>query len=90
MVLGTMINPEVSLLQRKIADYPEQIDKMQKRYALVQAPKAVTIESAIKGLGAYIIQLRVNGGSFTKIRESINEDLARFEDMMQKAQADDD
>ena len=90
MVLGTMINPEVSLLQRKIADYPEQIDKMQKRYALVQAPKAVTIESAIKGLGAYIIQLRVNGGSFTKIRESINEDLARFEDMMQNTQTDDE
>ena len=83
-----MINPEVALLQRKIADYPEQIDKMQKRYSLVQPPKAATIDSAIKGLGAYIIQLRVNGGSFAKISASIIEDLAAFEDMMQKTQAD--
>ena len=85
-----MINPEVALLQRKIAFYPEQIDKMQKRYSLVKAPKADTIESAIKGLGAYIIQLRVNGGSFAKISASIIEDLAAFEDMMQKTQADDE
>ncbi len=77
-----MMNPEVLLLQRKIAGYPEQIDKMQKRYSLVLAPKATTIESAIKGLNAYIIQLKVNSSSFTKTGASISEDLTRLEEIM--------
>ena len=49
LIFSAMMNPEIILLQRKIADYPERIDKMQKRYALVRAPKANNIESAIKG-----------------------------------------
>ena len=77
-----MMNPEVLLLQRKIAGYPEQIDKMQKRYSMVLAPKAATIESAIKGLNAYIIQLKVNDSSFTKVGASISEDLARLEEVI--------
>ena len=79
-----MMNPEILLLQRKIADYPEQIDRMQKRYSLVMAPKAATIESAIKGLNAYIIQLKVNSSSFTKTGASISADLERLEQMIQE------
>lgn len=80
-----MMNPEISLLQRKIADYPERIDKMQKRYALVRAPKATNIESAIKGLNAYVLQLKVNSGSFAKINECILADLTRFEELLGEA-----
>lgn len=82
-----MMNPEVLLLQRKIAGYPEQIDKMQKRYSLVLAPKATTIESAIKGLNAYIIQLKANNSSFTKTGAAINGDLERLEQMMREETA---
>ena len=82
-----MMNPEVLLLQRKIAGYPEQIDKMQKRYSMVLAPKAATIESAIKGLNAYIIQLKVNDSSFTKVGASISEDLARLEEVISEETA---
>ena len=82
-----MMNPEVLLLQRKIADYPEQIDRMQKRYSLVLAPKAETIESAITGLNAYIIQLKVNSSSFTKMGASISADLERLEQMIQEETA---
>ena len=82
-----MMNPEILLLQRKIADYPEQIDRMQKRYSLVMAPKAATIESAIKGLNAYIIQLKVNSSSFTKTGASISADLERLEQMIQEETA---
>ena len=85
MIFSAMMNPEISLLQRKIADYPERIDNMQKRYALVRAPKANNIESAIKGLNAYILQLKVNSGSFDKISEFINADLKRLEELMQEA-----
>ena len=85
-----MMNPEIILLQRKIADYPERIDKMQKRYALVRAPKADNIESAIKGLNAYILQLKVNSGSFAKVNEFINADLVKLEEMMQNAWAEGD
>ncbi|SCY68388.1 hypothetical protein [Butyrivibrio sp. INlla14] len=85
MIFSAMMNPEIILLQRKIADYPERIDKMQKRYALVRAPKANNIESAIKGLNAYILQLKVNSGSFDKISEFINADLKRLEELMQEA-----
>lgn len=84
------MNLEIILLQKKIADYPERIDKMQKRYALVQAPKANTIESAIKGLNAYILQLKVNNGSFTKLNESVATDLCKLEELMQTAWADED
>ena len=80
-----MLNPEIALLQKKIADYPERIDKMQKRYEMVQAPKATTIESAIKGLNAYMLQLKVNSGSFSKVNEAASEDLVKLEDMMQAA-----
>ena len=82
-----MMNPEVLLLQRKIAGYPEQIDKMQKRYSMVLAPKAATIESAIKGLNAYIIQLKVNNSSFTKVGASISEDLTRLEEVISEETA---
>ena len=82
-----MMNPEILLLQRKIADYPEQIDRMQKRYSLVMAPKAATIESAIKGLNAYIIQLKVNSSSFTKTGAAISADLERLEQMIQEETA---
>ena len=85
-----MMNPDIILLQRKIADYPERIDKMQKRYALVRAPKATNIESAIKGLHAYILQLKVNSGSFAKVNESVTADLVKLEAMMQEAWADED
>lgn len=85
MIFSAMMNPEIILLQRKIADYPEQIDKMQKRYALVRAPKANTIESAIKGLNAYILQLKVNSGSFAKINEYIMADLTRLEELIDEA-----
>jgi hypothetical protein len=83
-----MINPEILLLQRKIADYPEQIDKMQKRYEMVRAPRAATIDSAIKGLNAYIIQLKVNSSSFAKVNGAISADLVRLEELMQAAGGD--
>ncbi|RKM55131.1 hypothetical protein D6853_10355 [Butyrivibrio sp. X503] len=82
-----MINSEIMLLQRKIADYPVQIDKIQKRYALVNTPKATSIESAIKGLNAYIIQLKVNNSSFDKIKEYIKVDGSRLDELMQQEQS---
>ena len=85
-----MMNPEILLLQRKIADYPERIDKMQKRYALVMAPKATNIDSAIKGLNAYMLQLKVNSSSFSKVKESITQDLTRLEELIKVAGTDKD
>ena len=82
-----MMTPEIIVLQRKIADYPERIDKMQKRYALVRAPKATNIDSAIKALNAYMIQLKVNSSSFAKISESITADLTRLEELMQETES---
>lgn len=84
------MNPEILLLQRKIADYPERIDKMQKRYALVMAPKATNIDSAIKGLNAYMLQLKVNSSSFSKVKESITQDLTRLEELIKVAGTDKD
>ena len=45
-----MSDLEIKLLQKKIAGYPRQIDMLQKRYAMVIAPKSTEIGSAIKAL----------------------------------------
>ncbi len=82
-----MLNPEIKLLQKKIADYPEQIDRMQKRYALVMAPKSTEIGSAIKGLSAYMLQLKVNRGSFAKLYQEIASDCSRLEQLTEKEAA---
>lgn len=84
-----MLNPEIKLLQKKIADYPEQIDRMQKRYALVMAPKSTEIVSAIKGLSAYMLQLKVSRGSFAKLYQDIAADCARLEKLTGEAQGED-
>ena len=74
-----MSSMEVLLLQKKIADYPERIDKMQKRYGTIIAPRSSEISSAIKGLNAYMLQLKVNRGSFAKLKQEIDQDVAKLE-----------
>ena len=62
-----MNQTELTFLQRKIADYPERIAKLQKRQEMILVPSASEIESAIKGLSAYMIQLTAVRSSFDKI-----------------------
>ncbi|WP_073390231.1 hypothetical protein WAA20_01465 [Butyrivibrio fibrisolvens] len=76
-----MNSQDLNLIQRKIAGYPERLGKMQKRYGAVFAPNASEISSAIKGLNAYMLQLQVNKGSFLKLKEEIEGDAAKLEEI---------
>ena len=69
-----MNQTEITFLQKKIADYPERIAKLQKRQEMMIVPSATEIESAIKGLNAYIIQLSAAKSSFDKIEAEAKED----------------
>lgn len=69
-----MNQTEITFLQKKIADYPERIAKLQKRQEMIIVPSATEIESAIKGLNAYIIQLSAAKSSFDKIEAEAKED----------------
>ena len=80
-VFLSMNSQELNFLQRRIADYPERLNRMQKRYGAVFAPNASEISSAIKGLNAYMLQLKVNRGSFAKIQEEIESDCNKLEEM---------
>ncbi len=86
-LISTMLNPEIILLQKKIADYPEKIDSLQKRYAMAIAPKANEIGSAIKGLNAYMLQLKVCKNSFAKLYESVKADNDKLEMLIDQANA---
>ena len=74
-----MINKtELTLLQKKIADYPERLSKLQKRQEMITVPSATEIEAAIRGLNAYIIQLSATGNSFDKIEKEAAEDTDKL------------
>ncbi|WP_026516877.1 hypothetical protein [Butyrivibrio sp. MC2021] len=69
-----MNQTEITILQRKIADYPERIARLQKRQEMIPVPAASEIEPAIRSLGAYIIQLTAVKSSFDKIGAEVRQD----------------
>lgn len=77
-----MSDLEIKLLQKKIAGYPRQIDMLQKRYAMVIAPKSTEIGSAIKALSAYMLQLKVCRSSFSKLEQATRSDCQRLEELI--------
>lgn len=73
-----MNKAELTFLQKKIADYPERMARLQKRQEMIMTPSATDIDAAIKGLNAYIIQLTATGNAFNKIEKEASEDTARL------------
>jgi len=70
---------QLSLVQRKIAIYPEKISKLQDKQNLIKVPSADDIPSAIKGINAYLLFLRANYNSFIKLKEEIQIDSNKLE-----------
>ncbi|MDC7294283.1 MULTISPECIES: hypothetical protein [unclassified Butyrivibrio] len=73
-----MNQTEITFLQKKIADYPERIAKLQKRQEMIAIPAATEIDAAIKGLNAYIIQLTATKSAFDKIEAEAGEDTDKL------------
>lgn len=71
----------ISVLQKKIADYPERIAKLQKRQEMIKPPAATEIETAVRGLNAYIIQLAATKSSFDKIEAEALLDTEKLKDL---------
>ena len=69
---------QIKTLQRKIAEYPERISKLQARQKLIVTPSATEIGPAIKGMDAYLLFLRAGISSYkssTKRLPWISRDL---------------
>lgn len=60
---------QIKTLQRKIAEYPERISKLQTRQKLIVTPSATEIEPAIKGMDAYLLFLKAGISSYKRLYE---------------------
>ena len=67
---------QIKTLQRKIAEYPERISKLQARQKLIVTPSATEIGPAIKGMDAYLLFLRAGISSYKKLYEEASVDFA--------------
>ena len=58
---------QLKMLQKKIADYPERISKLQERQNMIVTPSATEIGPALKGMNAYLLFLKAEKNSYQKL-----------------------
>ena len=78
---------QLKMLQKKIADYPERISKLQERQNMIVTPSATEIGPALKGMDAYLLFLKAGKNSYKKLFEEASGDYDKLKSHIDSAEA---